>query len=315
MNYIKEQLSNTLENFEVENLGDRYKGKVRENYHAGNEIIMVTTDRVSAFDHVLGSIPFKGQILTEIANFWFEKTKNIVPNHIISCPDPQVLIAKKAETLPVEVIVRGYITGSLWREYQQGINGQYGFMLPEGLKKNQKFSEPILTPSTKAEYGKHDEPISRDEIVNGLVEESVYAKAERYALDLFAAGQEWAAKQGLILVDTKYEFGLVDGELIVIDEIHTPDSSRYWVSSEYEKRYLDGSDQKMLDKENIRQWLIKRGFSGEGSPPALTDEIRISLAERYIELYSQLTGKEFNPEVGDVKTRIDGNLEKAGMYA
>jgi phosphoribosylaminoimidazole-succinocarboxamide synthase len=314
MNYIKEQLSNTLETFEVDNLGDRYKGKVRENYHAGNEIIMVTTDRISAFDHVLGSIPFKGQILTEIANFWFDKTKNIVPNHIISSPDPQVLIAKKAETLPVEVIVRGYITGSLWREYEQGINGQYGFMLPKGLKKNQKFVEPILTPSTKAEYGKHDEPISRSEIINGLVEESVYSLAESYALKLFAAGQEWAAKQGLILVDTKYEFGMVDGELIVIDEIHTPDSSRYWVSSEYEKRYLDELDQKMLDKENIRQWLIERGFSGEGTPPALTDEIRMTLAERYIELYSLLTGNDFKPEVGDVKKRIDRNLEKAGMY-
>ena len=315
MNFIKEQLSNTLDTFEVENLGVRYKGKVRENYHAGDEIIMVTTDRVSAFDHVLGSIPFKGQILTEIANFWFDRTKDIVPNHIISSPDPQVLIAKKAKTLPVEVIVRGYITGSLWREYEQGINGQYGFMLPDDLKKNQKFDRPILTPSTKAEYGEHDEPISRSKIVAGLVEESIYSVAENYALKLFSAGQEWAEKQGLILVDTKYEFGIVNGELIVIDEIHTPDSSRYWVSSEYEKRYNKNSDQKMLDKENIRQWLIERGFSGNGTPPPLTDEIRITLAERYIELYNTLTGKEFKPQIGDVKTRIDKNLEVAGIYA
>ena len=315
MSYIKEQLPYTLDVFEGGDLGERYKGKVRENYYMGDEIIMVTTDRVSAFDHVLGTIPFKGQILTEIANFWFEKTKHIAPNHIISSPDPQVLVARKAKTLPVEVIVRGYITGSLWREYEQGINGQYGFLLPEGLKKDQKFDTPILTPSTKAEYGKHDEPIARDAIVNGLVEESVYAQAEEYALDLFTAGQEWASKQGLILVDTKYEFGMVDDELIVIDEIHTPDSSRYWIASEYEKRFNEGQSQNMLDKENIRQWLIERGFSGEGTPPVLTDKIRVTLAERYIELYTQLTGNEFHPLFGDVKSRIERNLEKAGIYA
>ena len=315
MSYIREQLPYTLDAFEGGDLGERYKGKVRENFHVGDEIIMVTTDRVSAFDHVLGTIPFKGQILTEIANFWFEKTKDIVPNHIISSPDPQVLVAKKAETLPVEVIVRGYITGSLWREYEQGINGQYGFMLPEGLKKDQKFDTPILTPSTKAEYGEHDEPITRDAIVNGLVEESVYAQAEEYALKLFAAGQEWAAKQGLILVDTKYEFGMVNGELIVIDEIHTPDSSRYWMADDYKACFNAGEGQNMLDKENIRQWLIERGFSGEGTPPALTDEIRVSLAERYIELYTKLTGQDFHPKLGDVKSRINNNLEKAGIYA
>ena len=315
MSYIGEQLPYTLDVFEGGDLGERYKGKVRENFHVGNEIIMVTTDRVSAFDHVLGTIPFKGQILTEIANFWFEKTKHIAPNHIISSPDPQVLVARKAKTLPVEVIVRGYITGSLWREYEQGINGQYGFLLPEGLKKDQKIDTPILTPSTKAEYGMHDEPIARKDIVSGLVDEKIYAQAEAYALKLFAAGQEWASTQGLILVDTKYEFGLVDDELIVIDEIHTPDSSRYWIASEYEMRFNEGKNQNMLDKENIRQWLIERGFSGEGTPPVLTDEIRVTLAERYIELYNQLTGNEFHPLLGDVKSRIEMNLEKAGIYA
>ena len=315
MSYIKEQLPYTLDAFDGGDLGERYKGKVRENFYVNDEIIMVTTDRVSAFDHVLGTIPFKGQILTEIANFWFEKTKHIAPNHIISSPDPQVLVARKAKTLPVEVIVRGYITGSLWREYEQGINGQYGFLLPEGLKKDQKFNTPILTPSTKAEYGLHDEPIARKDIISGLVDEKIYAQAEVYALKLFTAGQEWASKQGLILVDTKYEFGMVDDELIVIDEIHTPDSSRYWIASEYEKRFNERKNQNMLDKENIRQWLIKRGFSGEGTPPVLTDEIRVTLAERYIELYTQLTGNEFHPLLGDVKSRIERNLEKAGIYA
>ena len=315
MNAVKEQLHFTLDKFDASGLGEHYKGKVRENFHLDDEIIMVTTDRVSAFDHVLGTIPFKGQILTEIANFWFDKTQNIAPNHIISSPDPQVLIAQKAVTLPVEVIIRGYITGSLWREYSQGINGQYGFMLPDGLKMNQKFVEPILTPSTKAQYGLHDEPIARDAIINGLVEESVYSQAEQYAIELFKAGQEWASKQGLILVDTKYEFGLVDGELIVIDEIHTPDSSRYWLANEYEARYVADEKQNMLDKENIRQWLIEKGFSGEGDPPILTDEIRISLAKQYIELFEILMGKSFEPVVGDVLERIQKNLEYAGVYA
>ena len=312
MNYISEQLNHTLDAFESDNLGEYYKGKVRENFSQDDKILMITSDRVSAFDHVLGTIPFKGQILSEIANFWFEKTKDLVPNHIIDTPDPQVLVAKKAKTLPVEVIVRQYITGSLWREYSNGINGQYGFMLPKGLKKDQKFDEPLLTPSTKAEYGLHDEPISRESIVNGLVEESVYAKAEEYALALFKAGREWAAKQGLILVDTKYEFGIVDGVLIVIDEIHTPDSSRYWVAKEYETRFANGETQLMLDKENIRQWLIEKGFSGEGVPPELSEEIRTTLAERYVELYHTLTGKQFDPKVGDVKSRIVKNLENAG---
>ena len=310
---LNEQLKHTLDAFKCNVFGKHYGGKVRDNFFHNDEIIMVTTDRVSAFDHILGTIPYKGQILTEIASFWFEKTQDIVPNHFISQPDPQVLRVKKAKTLPVEVIVRGYITGSLWREYSNGINGQYGFMLPENLKMNQKFSVPILTPSTKAEYGLHDEPISREEIVRDLVEDSIYSKAEEYALKLFKLGQDWAAKNGLILVDTKYEFGLVDGELIVIDEIHTPDSSRYWIESDYEDRFQQGVNQRMLDKENIRQWLIEKGFSGEGIPPVLTNEIRVLLAEKYFELYYQLIGKKFHPIVGDVQNRIENNLKSVGL--
>ena len=308
--YIAKQLNNTIEAVDLDISSDHYKGKVRENYYKDKEIIMVTSDRVSAFDHVLGTIPFKGQILNEIACFWFDKTKDIVPNHFISSPDPQVLITKKAKTLPVEVIVRQYITGSLWREYKQGINGQYGFMLPENLVQNQKFDSPILTPSTKAEYGLHDEPISRDEIVGKLVDEEIYSKAEEYALKLFELGQEWASKMGLILVDTKYEFGIYEDELIVIDEIHTPDSSRYWVKDQYEERFKNSKPQKMLDKENIRQWLIDKGFQGEGTPPQLTDDIRSLLADKYIELYKALLGRDFVPEIGDVRDRIKYNLSK-----
>jgi phosphoribosylaminoimidazole-succinocarboxamide synthase len=310
---ILKQLDDTLEALELNISSDSYKGKVRENYYKEDQIIMVTSDRVSAFDNVLGTIPFKGQILNEIACFWFEKTKDIVPNHFISSPDPQVLITKKAKTLPVEVIVRQYITGSLWREYSSGINGQYGFMLPDNLIENQKFDQPILTPSTKAEYGAHDEPISRKKIINSLVDENIYAKAEKYALQLFEAGQDWANSRGLILVDTKYEFGMYNGELIVIDEIHTPDSSRFWVKDEYRTRFNNRESQKMLDKENIRQWLIDRGYKGEGTPPKLTSDIRILLAEKYIELYKTLLGKEFTPSVGNVAERINKNLSKNGI--
>ena len=310
MDIIKKQLSNTLNEVKFDLSGEFYKGKVRDNYFNEDTITMITSDRVSAFDHVLGTIPFKGQILTEIAHFWFDKTKDIIPNHIISHPDPQVLITKRAKTLPVEVIVRQYITGSLWREYSKGVNGQYGFNLPDNLKENQKFDVPILTPTTKAEYGMHDEPISREEIIDNLVDKEIYEKAEKCALDLFKAGQDWASKRGLILVDTKYEFGMYNNELIVIDEIHTPDSSRFWLAENYEELYKAGEKQIMLDKENIRQWLIGKGFSGEGTPPELEDEIRILLSEKYMELYEKLIGKKFVPSVGDVKTRIQNNLIK-----
>ena len=310
MNKTKDQLQHCLSEFDIEDFGEKYRGKVRDNFHFKDKIVMVTSDRVSAFDHVLGTIPFKGQILTDIANFWFEKTQDIVKNHIISKPDPQVMIVQKASPLPIEIIIRGYITGSLWRDYCNGKGNQYGFELPENLKKNQKFDSPIVTPTTKEEYGLHDQPISKEEIIKqGYVNQDIYELAEKYSLELFKRGQEWADEQGLILVDTKYEFGIVDGELIVIDEIHTPDSSRYWVKEGYLDRYNSNENQKMLDKENIRQWLIDRGFSGEGTPPELSDEIRVFLAEQYISLYKKITGKDFEPELGDVKTRILNNLK------
>ena len=313
---ITTQLDKTLNNSiaDLDNLGRHYRGKVRDNYYFDNQILMVTSDRVSAFDHVLGTIPFKGQILSEIASFWFDKTKEIVPNHFIKSIDPQVLLVKEAKPLPVEVIVRRYITGSLWRDYENSKHHVYDLDFGDNLKKNQRFSSAMLTPSTKEDYGKHDMPISRKEIINQkLVDKEIYEKAEEYALALFAEGEKWAKKQGLILVDTKYEFGLVDGELIVIDEIHTPDSSRYWIESEYEKRFAAGEDQLMLDKENMRQWLISKGFSGEGAPPELEDDIRILLSEKYMELYKILTGKDFIPSSGDVSNRIQNNIKNAGF--
>tara|TARA_X000000368_G_scaffold348408_1_gene288187 strand:- start:2076 stop:3029 length:954 start_codon:yes stop_codon:yes gene_type:complete len=313
---ITSQLQHTLNDSisDLDSLGRHYRGKVRDNYYLDNQILMVTSDRVSAFDHVLGTIPFKGQILSDIASFWFHKTQDIVPNHYIKSIDPQVLLVKEAKPLPVEVIVRKYITGSLWRDYENSKHHVYDLDFGDNLVKNQKFDKAILTPSTKEEYGKHDMPISKKEIINQkLVDKDIYELAEKYALQLFAEGEKWAKQQGLILVDTKYEFGLVDGELIVIDEIHTPDSSRYWIADEYEARFQNGDDQLMLDKENIRQWLISKGFSGEGTPPELDQDIRVLLSEKYIELYKILTGQDFNPSIGDVSNRIQTNLKNAGF--
>jgi phosphoribosylaminoimidazole-succinocarboxamide synthase len=264
---------------------------------------------------VLGTIPFKGEVLSRLTTFWFEKVKDIAPTHILSVPDPSVMVVKRATAFPVEIVIRGYITGSLWRDYLAGKAGAYGIDWPVGLKKDQRFDRPIITPSTKAEYGKHDEPISEAEILRqGLVSPELWKEACAIAQRLFARGQEWAASRGLILVDTKYEMGIADGKLVVIDEIHTPDSSRYWLAREYLQRFMAGQEQQMLDKENIRQWLIKEhGFSGHGKPPALTDEVRVMLARKYIEVFELLTGEVFESPGGDVQARIEQNLRKAGL--
>jgi phosphoribosylaminoimidazole-succinocarboxamide synthase len=309
------QLPHTLRQLDLPALGSLYRGKVRDNYSRGDQIVMVTSDRISAFDHVLGTIPFKGEVLSRLTTFWFEKVKDIAPTHILSVPDPSVMVVKRATALPVEIVIRGYITGSLWRDYLAGKAGAYGIDWPVGLKKDQRFDRPIITPSTKAEYGKHDEPISEAEILRqGLVSPELWKEACAIAQRLFARGQEWAASRGLILVDTKYEMGIADGKLVVIDEIHTPDSSRYWLAREYLQRFMAAQEQQMLDKENIRQWLIKEhGFSGHGKPPALTDEVRVMLARKYIEVFELLTGEVFESPGGDVQARIEQNLRQAGL--
>jgi phosphoribosylaminoimidazole-succinocarboxamide synthase len=224
------------------------------------------------------------------------------------------MVVKKAKPLPIEIVIRGYITGSLWRDYQAGTAGAYGIDWPTGLKKDQRFDQAIITPSTKEEYGKHDMPISEKEILDkGIVPAAVWQEATAVARRLFQRGQEWARTRGLILVDTKYEMGIADGRLVVIDEIHTPDSSRYWIADGYEQRFAKGEDQRMLDKENIRQWLIKEhGFSGHGKPPALTDEVRCMLARKYIEVFELLTGETFESETGSVAARIEKNLRAKG---
>jgi phosphoribosylaminoimidazole-succinocarboxamide synthase len=312
---IRAQLQHTLRQLDLPALGELYRGKVRDNYTRGERIVMVTTDRISAFDHVLGTIPYKGEVLSRLTLFWFDKVKDIAPIHLISAPDPSVMVVKKAKPLPVEIVIRGYITGSLWRDYQSGKAGAYGIAWPKGLKKDQRFDAPIITPSTKAEQGQHDEPISEAEILKqGLVTPDLWKQATQVAHELFERGQAWAKSRGLILVDTKYEMGVADGKLVVIDEIHTPDSSRYWEASTYEERFSQGVEQQMLDKENIRQWLIQeRGFSGHGTPPALPDDVRVMLSTKYMQVYEKLTGEVFESTVGDVAQRIQSNLKSKGL--
>jgi phosphoribosylaminoimidazole-succinocarboxamide synthase len=311
---IRAQLPFTLSQIDLPGLGELYRGKVRDNYGRGDQIVMITTDRVSAFDHVLGTIPFKGEVLSRLTLFWFDKVKDIAPTHLIASPDPSVMVVKRAQAFPVEIVIRGYISGSLWRDYQAGKAGAYGIDWPQGLRKDQQLEEPIITPSTKEQYGKHDEPISEKAILERkLVPPEIWRQATQVARRLFARGQEWARSRGLILVDTKYEMGMAGGELTVIDEIHTPDSSRYWVADGYPERFARGADQEMLDKENIRQWLIKEhGFSGHGKPPALSDDVRVMLAGKYIQVFEKLTGTAFDARVGSVAERIRANLKSHG---
>jgi phosphoribosylaminoimidazole-succinocarboxamide synthase len=308
------QLEHTLRQTELVQLGGLYRGKVRDTYAQGDRLVLVTTDRLSAFDRVLTTIPFKGELLNRLAAFWFEKTKDLVPNHLLDVPDPNVAVARRCEALPIEVVVRGHLTGSLWRDYQKGTHGAYGVPLPEGMKKDQAFDKPIITPSTKAQAGAHDEPVSERELLGrGLVPEHHWRRACESALALFDVGRRWAKDRGLILVDTKYEFGLQGETLYVIDEIHTPDCSRYWMADEYEARFTRGDDQRMMDKENIRQWLIKeRGFQGHGEPPVIPDAVRVDLAEKYVQAWEQIVGQPVTLEVGEPLPRLRENLRRRG---
>ena len=310
---LKAQLPYTLRQADFPTLGELYRGKVRDNYSKGDRIVMITTDRLSAFDRVLTTIPFKGEILNRLTVFWFEKTKDVAPNHILDVPDSSVLVVRRLQPLAVEMVVRGYLTGSLWRDYQAGNGAKaYGIDLPKQMRKDEKFEKPILTPSTKEQVGKHDEPVSPGELVSrGAITRKQWDEMARISLDLFAAGQAWAKQRGLILVDTKYEFGLDKaGKLWVIDEIHTADSSRYWISEGSERRFERGEDQKMLDKEFFRQWLIReRNYKGDGPLPDIPDEVRSELAGKYVELVGTLTGSLPNLQVGDTRTRIEKALK------
>lgn len=274
-----------------------YHGKVRDVYDIKDDIlVMVATDRISAFDVVLPKgIPYKGQVLNQIAARMLDATASVVPNWKLAVPDPMVTVGYKCEGFRVEMIIRGYLTGSAWREYKAGARSLCGVALPDGMKENQKFPEPIITPTTKAEAG-HDENISREDIIaKGIVSAEDYETMERYTRQLFEIGSKLAAERGLILVDTKYEFGKRDGKVILIDEIHTPDSSRYFYADGYAERFAKGEPQRQLSKEFVRQWLIENGFMGRPGEkvPEMTDEVCESISERYIELYEQITGEKF----------------------
>ena len=291
-----------------------YHGKVRDVYTINNDkLIMVATDRISAFDVILPKgIPYKGQILNQIAAKFLDATKDIVPNWKLATPDPMVTVGQKAEAFPVEMIIRGYLTGSSWRTYKSGAREICGVKIPEGMKEHQKFPKPIITPTTKAAEG-HDEDISKEDIIKrGLISVEDYAQIEEITYKLFERGTEIAAKRGLILVDTKYEFGKIDGKIVLIDEIHTPDSSRYFYSEGYEERFAKGEQQKQLSKEFVREWLMANGFQGKDGQkvPEMTDEIVAGISARYIELFENITGEKFQKAdlSQDLAKRIETNI-------
>jgi phosphoribosylaminoimidazole-succinocarboxamide synthase len=293
----------------------KYTGKVRDVYSVKDDyLVMIVSDRISAFDVVLPKgIPYKGQVLNQIASKFLDDTSDIVPNWKIASPDPMVTVGHKCTTLPVEMIVRAYLTGSSWRTYKSGERSICGISIPDGMKEHQKFDKPLVTPTTKAELGAHDEDISREEIISsGLVSKSDYEKIEQYSLALFERGTQIAAERGLILVDTKYEFGKKGDEIYLIDEIHTPDSSRYFYADTYQELFDKGENQRQLSKEFVREWLMENGFQGKPGQvvPEMTDQIVTSISERYIELYEKITGNKFEKAVydNDIYERIETNI-------
>lgn len=307
-------LTNT--DFHFDGQTNVYHGKVRDVYTVKNDLlVMVATDRISAFDVILPKgIPYKGQMLNQIAAKFLDATADIVPNWKLATPDPMVTIGLRCDGYPVEMIVRGYLCGSAWRTYKSGVREICGVKIPDGMRENQRFSQPIITPTTKAELGRHDEDISKEEILEqGLVSTEDYALLERYTMELFLRGTEIAVKHGLILVDTKYEFGNREGKIYLIDEIHTPDSSRYFHAQGYKERFEKGEAQKQLSKEFVREWLMDNGFQGKTGQvvPEMTPEIVAGISERYIELFENITGETFNKvDVNNIVSRIEKNVVK-----
>jgi len=314
---ISEQLKFALDETNLPKLGKKYTAKVRDVYSTDDKIFLIATDRQSAFDRILARVPFKGQVLTQTSVFWFKKTEDIIPNHVINVPDPNVIACKKLNVFPVEVIVRGYITGvtntAAWAAYQKGERDFCGNILPEGLKKNQRFDKPIITPTTKSE--EHDKQLSGKEIIERkLMSKEQWDFVSKKALELFQRGSEIAAKNGLVLVDTKYEFGYDDkGNIFLIDEIHTPDSSRFWLENNYEERFNKGQEPENIDKEFLRLWFVENcdPYRDKVLPKA-PNELVIELSRRYMQLYEMITGNKFKAEVGDVRKRIEKNLKDYG---
>jgi phosphoribosylaminoimidazole-succinocarboxamide synthase len=312
---IRKALHHPLLGTSLDALGTKYEGKVRDNYTtADGRRYIATSDRISAFDRVLGTLPLKGQVLQWVSTFWFEKTKHLAPNHILSVPDPNVVECRECTPLKAEMVVRAYITGvtstSIWTHYSQGKRVFCGHELPEGLKKHQKLDRPILTPSSKAAKGDHDVSMSRQELIDhGYITAEDFDAAASLAMQLFELGQKHCAERGLILVDTKYEFGKdADGNLVIIDEIHTPDSSRYWYSKSYQERFEQGLAPESFDKEYVRRWLADQNFKGDGAIPEIPDDIKVEAVRRYIEACETVTGDTFAPNLEDPSERIARNL-------
>ncbi|HJK94573.1 MAG TPA: phosphoribosylaminoimidazolesuccinocarboxamide synthase [Polyangiaceae bacterium LLY-WYZ-15_(1-7)] len=311
---LERGLGLTLDATDFPGLGAKYEGKVRDNYSKDGRRTLIVTDRISAFDRVLGTLPFKGQVLNQLAAWWFEATADVAPNHVIEVPDPNVTIARECAPLPVEMVMRAYVTGvtstSIWTHYAKGERVFCGHRLPDGLKKHQRLEAPILTPSTKAAKGGHDVSASREEILAmGTVSAADFDAAAELAKALFARGQKLCAERGLILVDTKYEFGKTpEGEIVVIDEIHTPDSSRYWYAASYAERFEAGEDPESFDKEYVRRWLKSVGYGGDGPSPTLPDEVRVEASRRYIEACDAIRGEPFEPNLEDPHARMRRNL-------
>jgi phosphoribosylaminoimidazole-succinocarboxamide synthase len=312
---LRAALKVPLDGTHFDSLGARYEGKVRDNYTtADGRRILVTTDRISAFDRVLGTLPLKGQVLSRMAVFWFEKTRSLVPNHLLSAPDPNVMIGVECTPLPLEVVVRSYLTGvtstSVWTAYSRGDREFCGHKLPDGLKKNDKLPKAIVTPSTKAEHGGHDVSIAGAELISqGVVSQKDFDAVHDMALALFDDGVKHCAANGIILVDTKYEFGRApDGRIVVMDEIHTPDSSRYWFASTYEDRRSKNEEPESFDKEYVRRWLAAQGFKGDGPIPTIPDDVRVEASRRYIEAYERVVGAPFVADLRPPLPRIAAAL-------
>lgn len=307
-------INNTLSTVNLPKaFGKKNQGKVRDYYVFKNKRIIITTDRQSAFDRILGLIPFKGQVLNQLSAFWFEKTKDIVQNHLISVPDPNAMVVKNCTVIPIEMVVRGYISGvtstSIWTAYAKGERVIYGIKFPQGLKKNQKLKKPIITPTTKAEVG-HDERLTEKEILERkIVSKKLWRQMKKASLALFERGTKICAKAGIILVDTKYEFGLHNGKLMLIDEIHTPDSSRFWIKKTYKERFKKGLEPENFDKEFLRLWFKKQGYLGDGKPPKMPDSFIAKVSKRYMQIYEKITGKKFQLDKQPVVQRIKENLK------
>ena len=310
-----------LKTVNLKSLGKKYQGKVRDFYILQDKRVLITTDRQSAFDVILGHIPHKGQVLNQLSAFWFDKTKKIIPNHMVSVPDPNVMIVKDTKPILVEMVVRGYMTGvtvtAIWPSYQRGERVIYGVRFKDGLKKNDKLKTPVITPTYHGDItgkGGHDTRLTKKEIVkNKIVPKKIYEQMEKASLALFKFGQKWCEKHGLILVDTKYEFGLYKNKLILIDEIHTPDSSRFWVKKTYKERLAKGFEPENFDKEFLRLWYVDRGYKGDGKPPPMPESLVKKCSKRYIDVYKKITEKPFRlTKNTDTEKRIRLNLQKAG---